>query len=669
MIDRMTLNTALFTRSSLGYVRVATISPELRVADVGFNTHVTLDALKKAAAQGCQIAIFPELGLTGYTCGDLFYQSLLTNQARNALVMLSKASQEHHILVVVGLPLYVDGRLYNTAAVLASGRILGIIPKTYLPTTNEYYEERWFTSSQQANATEVLIDGLAIPFGTDLLFEAANMENCVLGVEICEDVWTASPPSGDMALAGATIFANPSASVELLLKAEYRRELVKQQSARCLASYLYAGAGPNESSMDTVCGGHSLVAENGNILAETERFRFDTQLAVADLDLQRLAHERINNSSFSAATAQRAYRRVKFALPGTEEAAPQEKLLHPLGQMPFVPSDPAQRARNCREIFSIQSTGLAKRLRHTGAKRVTIGISGGLDSTLALLVTIRAFDIVGLPHKGIVAVTMPGFGTTSRTRSNAEKLAELLGITLQRIPINAAVRQHFADIGHDEQVHDVTYENSQARERTQILMDLANQVGGFVVGTGDLSELALGWATFNGDHMSMYHVNAGVPKTLVRYLIEWTAESEYSGAASEVLRDICATPITPELLPLGDGDKLQQETELTIGPYLLHDFFLFQVVRYGYPPRKVYYLARLAFGDTYTPEVILRWLKTFYQRFFAQQFKRSAMPDGPKVGSVALSPRGDWRMPSDASSALWREETELIQSVISHVTP
>jgi NAD+ synthase (glutamine-hydrolysing) len=669
MISAMTPNTALFTRSSLGFVRAAVVTPELRVADVTFNTRATLSALEKASALGSQIAVFPELGLTGYTCGDLFYQSLLISQARNALTTIAEATTNVQVLAVVGLPLHVDGRLYNTAAVVAGGRVLGITPKTYLPTTNEYYEERWFTSSKQSTAQTVLIDGVEVPFGTDLLFAAGNVEGCVLGVEICEDVWTTSPPSGDMALAGATIFANPSASVDLLLKAEYRRELVKQQSARCLAGYLYAGAGPNESTTDTVCGGHSLIAENGSLLAETERFLFDTQIALADLDLQRLTHERLNNSSFSAAAAQRAYRHIPFALPGAAQEAPQEKLLHPLGQMPFVPSDPAQRAQHSREIFSIQSTGLAKRLRHTGVKNVTIGISGGLDSTLALLVTIRAFDIVGLPRDGVVAVTMPGFGTTSRTRSNAEKLAELLGIEMLRIPINAAVHQHFADIGHDEHVHDITYENSQARERTQILMDLANQVGGFVVGTGDLSELALGWATFNGDHMSMYHVNAGVPKTLVRYLIEWTAESEYSGEISEVLRDICATPITPELLPLGDGDTLQQETEATIGPYLLHDFFLFQVVRYGYPPRKVYYLARMAFGDTYTPDVILRWLKTFYQRFFSQQFKRSAMPDGPKVGTVALSPRGDWRMPSDASSALWREEIELIQAEITRVTP
>jgi NAD+ synthase (glutamine-hydrolysing) len=651
----------LDTREALGFIRVAVVSPELRVADVGFNTRATVDAMAHAAAQGCQFAVFPELGITAYTCADLFYQSLLLSEARAALQSLASATAMHNITAVVGLPLEVEGRLYNCAAFLGEGRVLGIVPKTYLPTTNEYYEERWFTSSALARTNSVAFPDGEVPFDTDLLFTASNMPGCVLGIEVCEDLWTASPPSGDMALAGATMFANPSASVELLGKASYRRDLVRQQSARCLAAYLYAGAGPNESTTDVVCGGHSLIAENGNLLAETERFQFSTQIAVADIDLQRLLHERLNNSSFSSAAPQRTYRRIAFALPGTTLNMQGQVLLRTIAQTPFVPSDAAQRAQHSREIFSIQSTGLAKRLRHTGVKRVSIGVSGGLDSTLALLVTLRAFEVAGLAKDGIVAVTSPGFGTTTRTRSNAERLCELLAVPLRHIPIHAAVRQHFADIGHDELTHDVTYENAQARERMQILMDIANQVGGFVVGTGDLSELALGWATFNGDHMSMYHVNAGVPKTLVRYLIEWAADSEYSGEASAVLRDISATPITPELLPLGEGDKLQQETELSIGPYLLHDFFMFQVVRYGYPPRKVFYLACQAFVGTYTPEVILRWLRVFYQRFFANQFKRSAMPDGPKVGTVALSPRGDWRMPSDASNAVWRAELDRLE--------
>jgi NAD+ synthase (glutamine-hydrolysing) len=664
----MTPNTSLFSRATLGLVRVAAVSPELHVADVAFNAVATIAALNRAVEQGSQLTIFPELGLTGYTCGDLFYQSLLLEQALVGLSAVAEETMKLWTMAVVGFPFQVDGRLYNCAAVIAAGRILGVVPKTYLPTTNEYYEERWFTTSRQATVRTVHLDGEDVPFGTDLLFVADNMDGCVLGVEVCEDLWTASPPSGDMALAGATIFANPSASVDLLLKADYRRELVKQQSARCLAGYVFSGAGPGESTTDTVFGGHSLIVENGSILAETERFHFDTQIALADLDLQRLAHERINNTSFSAGGPVRSYRRIPFSVPNAEFGPWDDGYRHPLSRMPFVPADPAQRAKHSREIFSIQSIGLAKRLRHTGAKRVTIGVSGGLDSTLALLVAIHAFDIVGLPHEGIVAVSMPGFGTSTRTRTNAEKLTNLLGVTFKTIPIKDVVLQHFKDIGHDVNVHDVTYENSQARERTQVLMDLANQVGGFEVGTGDLSELALGWATFNGDHMSMYHVNAGVPKTLVRYLIEWTAESEFSGAVSEVLHDICATPITPELLPLGEGDKLQQETEATIGPYLLHDFFLFQVVRYGYPPRKVFYLAQQAFGDTYPPDELLRWLGVFFQRFFAQQFKRSAMPDGPKVGSVALSPRGDWRMPSDANSTLWRQEVELIKAAVERAT-
>lgn len=662
MISGMASNTDNNFRSSslstLGLIRAAAVTPDLRVADVAFNTHATIKAMELASAQGCVLAVFPELGITAYTCADLFYQALLLGEARAALSAIADATSRLGIVTEVGLPLQVDGRLYNCAAVLGNGRILGVIPKTYLPTTYEYYEERWFTSSIHAAAKTIDVDGMQVPFGTDLLFVAGNMPDCVIGVEICEDLWSANPPSGDMALAGAMIFLNPSASVELLGKADYRRELVKQQSARCLAAYLYAGAGPNESTTDTVCGGHSLIAENGTILAETERFRFSTEIAIADIDLQRLTHERLVNSSFSAASASHTYRAISFTLPKTEAKTFEHKLIRPLSKMPFVPSDPAQRAKHCREIFSIQSTGLSKRLRHTGVKQVTLGISGGLDSTLALLVTIRAFDTVGLPHSGIVAVTMPGFGTTTRTRTNAERLAELLGVTLRCIPINDAVQQHFKDIGHDENVHDIAYENTQARERTQILMDIANQIDGFTVGTGDLSELALGWATFNGDHMSMYHVNAGVPKTLVRYLIEWTADSEYSGEVSDVLRDISATPISPELLPLGDGDKLQQETETTIGPYVLHDFFLFQVVRYGYPPRKVFFLAQQVFGDTYPPDVILNWLRVFYQRFFSQQFKRSAMPDGPKVGTVALSPRGDWRMPSDANSTLWRAEID-----------
>ncbi len=582
-----------------------------------------------------------------------------------------QAARDTRCAAVVGLPLEVDGKLYNCAVLIAGWQVVGVVPKAHLPTTNEFYEERWFTPGALATASHVRIDDLdtAVPFGADLLFEARRFggPSVRVGVEICEDLWAVQPPSGDLALAGATLLLNLSASNELLGKVEYRRDLVRQQSARCLAAYCYAGAGPGESTTDTVWGGHSLIAENGAVLAETERFQFSTQMAVADVDVQRLVHERLRNSTFSASQPSRALRVVEFGLEGDEALVATGTLFGPalvrpqLSRTPFVPADPQRRADSCREIFAIQSTGLAKRLQHTGLRRVTIGVSGGLDSTLALLVAARAFDVLKLPRGGIVAITMPGFGTTQRTRSNAVLLAEALAVTLRTVSIADAVRQHFQDIGHDETLHNVIYENAQARERTQILMDVANQVGGLVVGTGDLSELALGWLTYSGDHMSMYHVNAGVPKTLVRYLIEWVADEEWSGHRAEaVLRDIIATPITPELLPLGAGGALEQKTEDAIGPYELHDFFLYQVVRCGFGPAKVFVLARQAFADAYSAQEILRWLEVFYRRFFGQQFKRSAMPDGPKVGSVALSPRGDWRMPSDASARLWLDELQAV---------
>ena len=656
------MNERVFSLHTLGFLRTAVISPELRVADVAFNTQAILVALDRAAAQGCQVVVFPELSVTGYSCGDLFYQALLLQETRTALSTIAAATATLGLAAVVGLPLEVGGRLFNCAAFLAEGRVLGVVPKSCLPNTNEYYEERWFTPAEHRTSDVIEIEGAVVPFTPDLLFSLNGFPGCVLGVEICEDLWSVNPPSGGLALAGATVLLNPSASVELLGKVEYRRDLVRQQSARCLAAYLYAGSNPGESTTDVVFGGHSLIAENGSILVETERFQFTTQMAIADVDVQRMIHERLKSNAFSAAGRKQAHTTVTFNLSSLAQPAPAPVLARPaLSPTPFVPADPTQRAKHCQEIFTIQSIGLAKRLKHTGSKNVTLGLSGGLDSTLGLLVIIRAFDILGLDRAGIVTVTMPGFGTTARTRNNAEHLAGLLGIPLRKIPIVDAVQQHFRDIGHDPKLYNVTFENSQARERTQILMDIANQIGGFVVGTGDLSELALGWATFNGDHMSMYHVNAGVPKTLVRYLIEWSADSEFTGEVAAVLRDIAATPITPELLPLGENEALQQETEVTIGPYLLHDFFLFNVVRFGFTPRKVFFLAQQAFADKYTPAEILPWLTLFYQRFFAQQFKRSAMPDGPKVGSVALSPRGDWRMPSDASSALWRQDLEALR--------
>lgn len=646
-------------RKELGFVRVASSAPALRVADVTYNVQQIGAALAQAAAADVQLVVFPELCITAYSCADLFYQDHLLQAAQAGLAQIAMATALSHVSCVVGLPVRVAGRLYNCAALLSEGRIIGVVPKTYLPTAGEFYEQRWFTPADRSLPATVEIAGQTTPFGTDLLFVADEMPGCVVGIEICEDLWAVAPPSGRLALAGATLLVNPSASNELLGKAEYRRDLVRQQSARGLAAYVYAGAGSGESTTDTVYSGHCLIAENGTLLAESTRFQLDTQIIVADLDMQRLDHERIKNSSFSQTVGAVDLRRIPFTLPNTFAAAA-PLVNRPLARTPFVPADPARRAEHCREIFSIQALGLAKRLRHVGAQRITLGVSGGLDSTLALLVTVRAFDQVGLDRAGIIAITMPGFGTTTRTRSNAEQLALDLGVTLRTIPIGESVRLHFRDIGHDEGQHDVTYENAQARERTQILMDVANQVGGLVVGTGDLSEAALGWMTFNGDHMSMYHVNAGVPKTLVRYLVAWCADELFTGATAAVLRDIVDTPITPELLPLSADAQLEQKTEDTIGPYELHDFFLFQVVRYQFAPAKVFFLAQQAFAGVYADAVILRWLGTFYRRFFAQQFKRSAMPDGPKVGSVALSPRGDWRMPSDAVSALWVAEVERL---------
>ncbi|MBL9218601.1 MAG: NAD(+) synthase [Opitutaceae bacterium] len=642
------------------FLRVATAAPELRIADVAFNTGVIRREAARAARAGAALVLFPELSLTGYSCGDLFAQQLLQDHARAALLELAAATSPLGVHLVVGLPLACRGRLYNCAAVLGGGRVLGLVPKQFLPTTGEYYEERWFTSAAGLAPVEIDFGTHAAPLATHLLF-TDGASGCTFGVEVCEDLWAVHPPSGDLCLAGANLILNPSASNELLGKAAYRRDLVRQQSARCLAAYAYAAAGPGESSTDVVFSGHCLLAENGTLLAESERFRFDSQQVCADLDLDRLRHERICNSSFSAAAPAREFRRipVSLAIPATR---PPLGALRPNPTLPFVPSDPRARADTCREIFAIQSTGLAKRLRHTGARKVVIGISGGLDSTLALLVTAHAFDLLGLDRKGILAPTLPGFGTTKRTRGNAEKLVGEIGATLRVIPIHDALKQHFRDIGHDERVHDVTYENAQARERTQILMDLANQLGGFVVGTGDLSEAALGWCTFNGDHMSMYHVNAGIPKTLVRYLIDWCADSEFSGATGKILHDIAATPISPELLPTTADGKQHQQTEDVVGPYELHDYFLYHVVRHGARPAKVLYLAEQAFGAKYPRAVILRWLEVFLRRFFQQQFKRSAMPDGPKVGSVALSPRGDWRMPSDASASGWLAEVAALRA-------
>jgi NAD+ synthase (glutamine-hydrolysing) len=637
-------------------IRVAAVSPALRVADVAFNLAAIEAATLHASDQGAQLVVFPELALTGYSCGDLFYQQSLLEKVRDGLTTLTTLSEQTGMILVVGAPVRQSGRLFNAAVVMSHGRICGVVPKTYLPNTQEFYEERWFSSAVDLVDDQLVWLDEAPPFGADLLFDVDGMPDCLFGVEICEDAWVASPPSGSMAAAGATLLINLSASPEILGKCNYRRALVESQSARCLAAYVYASAGPGESSTDLVFSGHSLIAEYGQILDETQRFQFDSQCAIADIDIQRLVHERLRNNSYAACQADQDFLLVPVEVTVREA----ENLLRPIVKTPFVPEAIDERQSRCEEIFAIQTTGLMKRLQHTGSQKVVLGISGGLDSTLALLVTVKAFDRLNWSRDDILAVTMPGFGTTDRTRGNAGALAEELGVSLKTVSIDAAVHQHFADIGQDPETHDITYENSQARERTQILMDIANQVGGLVVGTGDLSELALGWATYNGDHMSMYGVNASVPKTLVRYLIEWCAEAEFSGKTAGVLHDVCDTPVSPELLPPDESGDISQKTEEHVGPYELHDFFLFQVVRNQFAPRKIFELASRAFAENYSRPEILKWLQLFYRRFFAQQFKRSCLPDGPKVGSVSLSPRGDWRMPSDANADLWLAELDQI---------
>ena len=640
---------SLSPREQHGFVRVATVSPELKLGDVAANVAILRTEMQHLASQGCRLIVFPELSLTGYSCADLFYQRSLQQQALAGVKQLAEANAGLGCCVVVGLPLAVQSRLYNVAAVIADGEILGFVPKTFLPNSGEFYERRWF--SPATTLTDTHTEGDGIPIGADLLFEATDLPGFVLGVEICEDLWTVIPPSSHAALAGATLLANPSASNEVLGKFTYRRQLITQQSARCLAAYIYASAGAGESSTDTVYSGHGLIAENGSLLGETERFAFETRVAIADVDLQRLEHERVRNTAFRDAPATQSYSRITFNL-GEPNAETGTALRRPLSAHPFVPPAGADRKAVCEEIFAIQATALARRLRQTRSKTAVLGLSGGLDSTLALLVMVEALKRAGMPQESALTITMPGFGTTARTKGNAEKLAEALGISLRTISIAAAVEQHFKDIGHPAGLHDITYENAQARERTQVLMDVANQTGGIVIGTGDLSESALGWCTFNGDHMSMYHVNAGVPKTLVKYLIEWCATELYATEAGAILQDIIDTPISPELLPLAADGSMEQKTEDTVGPYELHDFFLFHFIRHGCDQAKIRFLALQAFEGKYPAEVVDQWLATFLRRFAQSQFKRSSMPDGPKVGSVALSPRGDWRMPSDYAGSL-----------------
>ena len=647
------------TTAPFGFLRVAAACPPVKVADPERNADSTLDFVARAADRGAQVLVLPELGLTGYTCGDLFFSlTTLVAGAERALGRVLRETARRPTVVVAGLPVLQGGRLFNAAAVLQSGRVLGVVPKTFLPGYKEYYEERWFSSSREVREGEVRLCGQAAPFGTDLLFQLPEDPGVTLAVEICEDLWAPIPPSSRHAVAGATVIVNPSASNDLVAKAEYRRELVRQQSGRTLSAYVYANAGVHESTTDLVFGGHLLVAENGVLLAEGERFRRDGDLVVTDVDVERLRVERARQTSFADAVhgTGPGYRTIPLA---PVEAPQPHRLLRAIDPHPFVPADPATLDERCREVFSIQTAGLARRIEHVGVKRVVLGLSGGLDSTLALLVCVRTFDLLGLPRAGILAVTMPGFGTTARTLESARRLAAVAGAELREIDIKPACEQHIRDIGLDVRDREsTTFQNLQARERTQVLMDLANMEGGIVVGTGDLSEIALGWSTFAGDHIAMYAVNASVPKTLVRRLVEWVAGHHASDAEQGVLRAVLETPVSPELVPPGRDGAIAQKTEDLVGPYELHDFFLFCLLRWGAGPRKILFLAEHAFAGRYDAATLRRWLGVFLRRFFAQQWKRSVMPDGPKVGSVSLSPRGDWRMPSDADAAAWLRELE-----------
>ena len=634
-----------------GFVKIAAATPDLRVAHCAYNASEIVKQAKQTAAKGAHLVVFPELCLTGYTCGDLFLQRTLLDGALAALDAVRRETAELNAAVVVGLPLVQQGKLFNVAAVLCGGKIEGVVPKQFIPNYSEFYEARHFVSGAGVPFQTISLLGQDTLFagGEPLVFQCADMPEFTLGVEICEDLWVADPPSTRLAQAGATVIVNLSASDEIIGKASYRRDLVRQQSARLLCAYLYADAGFGESTQDLVFAGHDLIAENGALLAESRLF--DRGVIYADIDVQRLTHERRRMNTF--VTEQNPMVAALPVHPGANDLTDRT-----FPRTPFVPASKALRDERCEEILSLQATGLATRLRHTHAKTAVVGLSGGLDSTLALIVLVHAFDMLGLDRKGILAVTMPCFGTTARTKGNAEKLADAYGVTLQTVDIKAAVDQHFSDIGQSKDDLSVTFENGQARMRTLVLMNLANKTGGMVVGTGDLSELALGWATYNGDHMSMYGVNASIPKTLVRYLVAYEADRTM-GELSDVLYDVLDTPVSPELLPPKDGE-ISQRTEDLVGPYELHDFFLYYMLRFGYPPRKIYRIARKTFAGAYDDATIKKWLVTFIRRFFTQQFKRSCLPDGPKVGTVTLSPRGDWRMPSDACAALWLSEAESL---------
>lgn len=641
-----------------GFIKVATGTPKVRVADCSYNTQQIISLIQEAEKQKVFVLVLPELCITGYTCGDLFLQETLLIEAKKSLKEIAQATKRMALLTIVGLPFFKENRLYNIAAAVQNGTILGFVPKLNIPNYSEFYEARYFSSG---NKTVESVDffGEQIPFGSQLLFSCKEVQNLVTAIEVCEDLWVSQPPSGAHTMAGAYIIANPSASDETTGKNNYRLELVGGQSARLICAYLYADAGEGESTTDLVFSGHNMIAENGILLKQSERF--STGLIISEIDLGRLSSERRRISTFPEDKT--GYVTVSYSIPSIQDdikkQLPETVLTRFIDSSPFVPTDKKERENRCQEILMLQAIGLKKRLMHTNCKTVVVGISGGLDSTLALIIAKKTFDMLSLDPKGIIAVTMPCFGTTDRTYQNAVELIKQMQVTFREIRIEEAVSRHLKDIGHDLLNHDVTYENAQARERTQVLMDLANEYNGMVIGTGDMSELALGWATYNGDHMSMYGVNASVPKTLVRYLVSYFAEQTNNNALRHILQDVLDTPVSPELLPPSDG-KISQKTEDLVGPYELHDFYLYYMMRFGFPPSKIYRLAVLAFTGHFESEVILKWLKVFYRRFFSQQFKRSCLPDGPKVGSISLSPRGDLRMPSDACVTMWIKELEAL---------
>ncbi len=636
-----------------GFVKVAAAVPPVKVADCQYNAEQIEKMINEADEKGVQIIAFPELCITGYTCADLFAQQLLLEKAEMGLVQVMNNTRQLDIICIVGMPVITNTILINAAVVFQGGKILGVVPKTYLPNYKEFYEQRWFTSARDVIDKTVRLCGQLVPVSSNLLFDTPD---CCFGVEICEDLWSVIPPSSKLALKGAEILINLSADNEGIAKHNYVRSLISQQSARCIAAYIFSSCGFGESTTDVVFAGNGLIYENGTLLAESKRFSLEEQMVISEIDVERLRTERRINTTFSANSGD--YKDAEAIHVTTELTNSRPlSLSRKIDPLPFVPTGRTLNER-CEEIFEIQVSGLAKRIVHTHSKTAVLGISGGLDSTLALLVCVKTFDKLGLSRKGILGITMPGFGTTDRTYNNAINLMKELGVSIREIDIKAACIQHFKDIDHDINVHDVTYENSQARERTQILMDVANQTGGMVIGTGDLSELALGWATYNGDHMSMYGVNVSIPKTLVKHLVDWVSQNEVEEDAAIILTDIVATPISPELIPADEDGNILQKTEDLVGPYELHDFFLYYTMRFGFRPAKIYYLANIAFAGSYDKEIIKKWLHTFFRRFFNQQFKRSCLPDGPKVGSISISPRGDWRMPSDASSALWLKEIE-----------